>query len=178
MKNYIVAGGGRTGSHWVEQIVKVLDPNGSVDHTNDIQYLLDQSNAIQQQSILLVCWRRDIFAAIQSYFVAKQTNEWFAYVDRPIASFTIDVDQFKQKIDNTHRWQEMFNNLVRPQYNSIVDVWFEDLVSTHPETYIGNLLNLNGKSLNFNWDRNKNPRDYSKHVINYQELWEIYLQNQ
>ena len=177
-KHYIVAGGGRTGSHWVKEIVKVLDPQGTVDHTNQIQYLLDLSDTIKQSSVLILCSRRDIFAAAVSYFVARHTDEWFDYTNSEINTFTIDIKEFKDKIHGVKFWNHLFNTTIRPQFNHVVDVWYEDMVTAHPESYLGNLLDLDGKSLNFNWDRNKNPRDYSKLVVNYQELREIYLQNQ
>ena len=49
-----------------------------------------------------------------------------------------------------------------------------------PEFYIASLLNIPyyGCLKNQNNILDKNPRDYSKLVVNYQELQEIYLQNQ
>lgn len=177
-KHYIVTGGGRTGSHWVEQMIKVIDPSGSVDHTNQIKYLLDLPETIKQFGILLVCRRHDIFSSAISYFVANYTDEWFEYTNNTIKPFIIDASVLQTKILGIKHWYEELDQIIKPQYNSVVDFWYEDLVLTHPEQYLGNLLGIDAKSLTYDWNRNKNPRDYSKLVVNYQELQEIYLQNQ
>lgn len=179
-KYYIITGGGRTGSHWVEQIVRYLDPEAITDHTNEHDDLLNYPARVKTNSILVPCFRRDKFASVISFFVAVHTQEWFNYdIHREIVPIRISEEEFKQKLQDTYRWDDNFNIRVRPQFQPVIDIWYEDLISNKsPEDYIKDKLNIPTQLLPNHWGLSKNPRDYSKIVVNYQELREIYLQNQ
>ena len=177
-KHYIVTGGGRTGSHWVEQIIKFIAPESEVWHTNNTQDLINYSDEIKKNSTLICCRRQDVFSAAISYFVARHTDEWFHYSPQHISPFIIDVTIFQEKIKGIVYWHYILDNEVAPLYsNDIINVWYEDLNCT-PENHIARLLNITNKQGQNNWDLSKNPRDYSKIIANYRELREIYLQNQ
>lgn len=180
---YIITGGGRTGSHWLEQIVKFitdykstdihnLDGQGWVAHTNepkDLQ-MLDQRH--RETCGLLIIDRSDKAARAISYLVARRIDEWFFYSDKYIEPFDIEPRVFHMVQHGHQEWQQQIDTQVRPIYSHVIDFEYEELIahSDRVEDYVAARLGIPNLGGQKDWSQNRNPRDYRSLVRNYRDL--------
>lgn len=191
--NYIVTGGGRTGSHLVHEIMQFLRPNwqscfdfnavlpnsGSLIHTNQVHSLADRDSELCCNETLIICRRRDQFATAISLLVARYTNEWFSYSNKKVDSIIIDQRDFLKTLAGTDHWYHTIDSVKMKFLNSI-NIWFEDLIeSEFMEHYVADQLGWDRVHPKTDgWTKSRNPRDYQTLVINWQELHDIYLDHQ
>lgn len=180
---YIVAGGGRTGSHWLEQIVQFLTSyqsrriddlvgQGWVAHSNNINALANVPATIRQVHTLLIIKRQDTFAQALSHIIAERTNEWFSYTSQPVQPFEIDPEIFRMRMQSCQAWNTKFDCEIRPIYKNIIDFNYEELVahSDRVEDHVAQRLAVANQHGHKDWSLNRNPRDYQYLVKNYQDL--------
>lgn len=180
---YIVAGGARTGSHWLEQLVKFitdyrptdlrdLGGTGWVAHTNDLADLSQVDEKVRKTCGLLIITRRDTFARAMSHFMARHTDEWFAYTDRPIDPFDIDPQAFRERQQGYEHWKQACDDRIRPLYAHVIDFEFEELLAEDSciEDHVARRLGLVNTRGHKDWTVNRNPRDYRRLVRNWQDL--------
>ena len=186
---YIVAGGGRTGSHWVEQVISFVtdyplhfehpkpdDRNCMVYHTNNIKDLVALPDNIKASGCLVFTKRKDLFAQSISLAVAQHSDEWFFYSNRDIPKFEIDTQKFCDMVRLNESWNNDFNEQVRPLFSTVVDIEFEDLVSNHDcvEDYVSQKIGVQNTQGSALWDLNRNPRIYHEIITNWNDLVETY----
>ena len=185
LKNAVIFGVGRCGSHWVESIMidllggtgrsnnnVQLMPHGWILHTHDIDYLLRYPREIREETMLISCYRENKFDQIISYLVAQKTNEWFVYSDKQIAPFTIDPSEFEDVLVGVTSENEDYSQL-STLWPNFFEIKYEDLVNSEiPEKYVAKCLGLKYKKTQ-GWAQcgsNKNPRNYKDLILNWNEL--------
>ena len=185
LKNAVIFGVGRCGSHWVESIMIDLlggdarghndiqmMPHGWILHTHDIDYLLRYPQAVREKTMLISCYRENKFDQTISYLVAQKTNEWFIYSDKQIAPFTIDPSEFKAELVGIASENEDYCQL-STLWPNFFEIKYEDLVNSEiPEKYVAKCLGIKYKKTQ-GWSQQgsrKNPRNYQNLVLNWNEL--------
>lgn len=180
---YIVTGGGRTGSHWLEQIVKfITDYQGQdlsalsdrdwVAHTNELEDLTALDPRIKQDCALLIIRRQDTFAQAMSYAMAEHTNEWFSYTGRSVEPFAVDPAAFRARQQGCQAWDRRFDTEVRGLYRHVIDFEYEELVAQihRVEDHVAQRLGMVNPHGHKDWNVNRNPRDYRRLVLNHRDL--------
>lgn len=180
---YIVAGGGRTGSHWLEQIVKFvtdypeidlgkLDGEKWVAHSNELEDLVRVDPDWRQTCALLVTRRRDTFAQAMSFIMAEHTDEWFTYTNKPVEAFDLDPQAFLSRQRGCELWNQAFDRDIRPLYTRVIDFEFEELLvqGDKVEDHVAQRLGIPNPNGHKDWLINRNPRDYRRLVRNWRDL--------
>jgi len=185
LKNAVIVSVGRCGSHWVESIMidllggigrsnnnVQLMPHGWVLHTHDIDYLLRYPREIREETMLISCYRENKFDQSISYLVAQKTNEWFVYSDKQIAPFTIDPSEFEAVLVGVAGENEDYRQL-STLWPNFVEIKYEDLVNSEiPEKHVAACVGMEYKKTQGRAQHiaKKNPRDYQKLILNWDEL--------
>jgi hypothetical protein len=184
-----VTGGGRTGSHWVEQIVSFVTEYQTKDlawignlstpgvfHAHDTQSLVNVPESVKRSCCLIFSKRRDVFAQAISLAVARYTDEWFSFTDKSFEPFVIDEQEFLTLTDLCQEHSTQFELLVRPIYAHVVDIDFEDLLlnQNRVEHFVAGKIGHAAPTHSKSWDRNRNPRDYRRLVKNWHALYDLY----
>jgi hypothetical protein len=197
LKNFIIYGVGRCGSHWVESIIidlcgsvsKSLPsgvnnlihllPTGWIVHTHDVDVInCNNPIEVQESTWLISCYRENKFEQAISYFVAQKTNEWFVYSDAEFTPFIVDLIEFEKTLTGL-----LLSDKALPANNlpllwpNFVEIKYEDLVNSEiPEKYMAECLGLTYKQTQ-GWAQHgskKNPRNYQKLILNWDKLLEIH----
>lgn len=187
-KNFIIAGPGRTGSHWIEKILVdligsdntvsidniTLTPSGWIMHHHSLSSIANIPASVRESCILVKSRRKNNFNLVISALVASITNEYFTYTTTAINPFTIDLEDFKNRYRSSHDWSRQFDEFVKPRFSQVVDIAYEDLAeSGNTEKFVAdNLGILYTQKTNGQAQRNavKNPRDYKSLILNWNEL--------
>ena len=183
LKNFIVYGVGRCGSHWVESIMidllggigcsnnnVQLMPHGWILHTHELIELTKFPKEVRESTMLILCSRENKFDQSISYYVAQKTNEWFVYSDEQIAPFTIDPVAFEGTLTSvlTHDPDDLLT-----LWPNLINIKYEDLANSEiPEKYVAKCLGIKYKKTQ-GWSQQgsrKNPRNYQNLVLNWNEL--------
>ncbi len=160
LKNFIVYGPGRTGSHWVESILSDLYGQGDsgfraggnldvklmpdrwIYHTNSLERLREVQLEVRKSVTLIYCNRKNYFDAIMSLYICYRTGEWYDYTDNLIHPFTIDVTEFNNRLTGYYSRHAEFNQLTQEElhddlkghtgvrYPKIITIEYEDLVNS------------------------------------------------
>ena len=184
LKNAVIFGVGRCGSHWVESIMidllggtgrshcnTQLMPHGWILHTHELIELTKFPKEVRESTMLILCSRENKFDQSISYHVAQKTNEWFVYSDEQIAPFTIDPVAFEGTLTSvlTHGYPDDLLTL----WPNLINIKYEDLANSEiPEKYVAKCLGLEYKKTQ-GWSQQgsrKNPRNYQNLVLNWNEL--------
>ena len=188
-KNFVIYGPGRTGSHWVESILIgllaptsfrysdcSLLPGGWIYHTNRIDKLLDMPREIRDSVTLVVCNRSNYFDAAVSYVVAKHTDEWFVYTDKPVAPFNVDPDDFINLLHGLYDAFQLVDSEVIPRYNRVIRIDYNSLVAAAvPEKYVADQLGIDYTvNSEYTYQSVKNPRNYKDLILNWEDLHQLY----
>ncbi len=189
LKNAVIFGLGRCGSHWVESIMidllggvgrdyysTQLMPHGWILHTHDIDYLLRYPQEVREKTMLISCYRENKFDQTISYYVAQQTNEWYLYSDKQIAPFTINPSKFEAEIIGITSKNENYGQL-STLWPNFFEIKYEDLVNSKiPEKHVAKCLGMKYKKTQ-GWAQRgskKNPRNYKDLILNWNELNAIF----
>jgi hypothetical protein len=186
VKNIIVFGPGRTGSHWIEKILIdlcggsgktiqdiTLLPNRWLIHTHDIVDLINTKPQLRDSCILVNSLRRSHFDRAISNLVADKIDEYFKYSSKPIDPFTVDIGNFETAYRFAEIQAAQFNKFMRYRYTHIVDIYYEDLInSANPEEYVAGMLNMSYTQTDRLEQSNsfKNPRNYKNLILNWDDL--------
>jgi hypothetical protein len=184
LKNAVIFGVGRCGSHWVESIMidllggigrsnnnVQLMPHGWILHTHELIELTKFPKEVRESTMLILCSRENKFDQSISYHVAQKTNEWFVYSDEQIAPFTIDPVAFEGTLTSvlTHSYPDDLLTL----WPNLINIKYEDLADSEiPEKYVAKCLGIKYKKTQ-GWSQQgsrKNPRNYQNLVLNWNEL--------
>lgn len=178
-----MAGGGRTGSHWLEQLVKFVTDYTETDlnsvrgekwvaHSNQLDQLASVDLTRRQTCALLVIKRRDIFAQAMSFALAEHTQEWFTYSDDPVQPFDLDPQLFHARLQGCKLWNHIFDKEIRPLYSHVIDFDFEELIDWQQsvEDHVAQRLGVINPHGHKDWQVNRNPRHYTRLVRNWQIL--------
>ena len=185
LKNAVIFGVGRCGSHWVESIMidllggigrsnnnVQLMPHGWILHTHELIELTKFPKEVRESTMLISCYRENKFDQIISYLVAQKTNEWFVYSDKQIAPFTIDPSEFEAVSVGVTSEHEDYGQL-STLWPNFFEIKYEDLVNSEiPEKYVAKCLGIKYKKTQ-GWSQQgsrKNPRNYQNLVLNWNEL--------
>lgn len=180
---YIVAGGGRTGSHWVQEMIRHITgyelikhtpdclPAQTVFHTHDQSDLMACADFMSHHAVLVLSKRRDYFHQAMSLAVAMHTDEWHEYSAQEVEPIELSFDALDWLMYRCRVWNEEFDRNVRPRYHSIIEIDYEDLRSTGHRAE-----QLVAQRLGIVYDRPPgvyqapNHRDYTKIIANYDQL--------
>lgn len=194
-ENFIIYGPGRTGSHWVESIMigllaptvplaptavirylgYSLLPNGWIYHTNNLQELLEMPEKIRDCATLIVCERKNYFATAISNVVARHTDEWYHYTDKPVAPFHVDPKNFTHILGWLGESHQSIRSDLMPAYNRMIFIDYDSLTSTAvPEKYIAEQLKIEYSPNPIYQVSLKNPRNYKELILNWDQLVDIY----
>ena len=182
-KGFIVTGSGRTGSHWLEQVIRfvtdydavpireITQDRPFVSHDHEIQNLVGVPQPVRESCLMIFTRRSDLFAQALSLAVARHTDEWFEYSDRAVQPFEIDPDYFETLIMGSREWNDRFDRQVRPCYPRVLDVAFETLSREDPiEDWVASMIGMANHAGHKSWQSNRNRRAYRQLVENYQDL--------
>ena len=186
VKNIIVFGPGRTGSHWIEKILIdlcggsgktiqdiTLLPNCWILHTHDIVDLITTQPQLRESCILINSLRRSLFDRAISNIVSIKTKEYFKYSSRSFDPFVVDIGNFETAYRFAEVQAAQFNKFMRYRYAHIVDIYYEDLInSANPEEYVAGMLNMPYTQTSKAEQSNsfKNPRNYKDLILNWDNL--------
>jgi hypothetical protein len=180
IKEFIVSGPGRTGGHVLAGIL--VAAGYPVIYTHDPLFERDQYNSYG----LLICLRRDIFAAVLSNAITHKTGQSTEYKDQTIEPFSINPGEFKWMIDYYLQYQ--YQHDLSREYGLVEIFYFEDFVNDH--FHVSKRLNIKNarrfsrtttNSLGQQYEfrkllTNKAPYHYTDIVINWKELKGIFDQ--
>lgn len=183
---YSVVGFGRSGSHWVGDLLSRISGlpliNDDIDswrvrqsvlHTNDIDKILHTE--FPCDGLLVFCIRKNSFDAIISLEVARYTNEWYQYSTDDFQPFCIDADLFVKNIRDHSRSQ--INSISTAEDKKIPHCVciYEELVAARDRyRYVADTVGFTQSIDHRDVPENPNPRDYTKIVSNYAELKTIW----
>ena len=191
-EKYIVLGHGRTGTHWVCDLMQAvsseplvmleddvsswLNTPSAILHTNHIPLVMEVPRDRRCDVTVIVCRRLDAFATLISLYVADYTNEWSGYSDKKYEPFEIDVRVIPGMLSNYYNYYNQWvAKDIRGEFDHVVDVIYEDLWSADSrERYICDLLSV-PYSPDRRLQKNQlNPRRYQEIISNYDQLRECY----
>ena len=191
-KNIIILSCGRSGSHWVENIVLdlcggqgytkrvtgdiTLLPDRWLAHTHNFSFFhgADLTN-FEKSCILVHTRRKDHFARAVSDLVAEHTMEWFDYSDKPVVPFSVDHATWVEKYQAGPIMNLRFDVEVRPLYSHVVDICYEDLCgASNAEEFVAGKLGFTYAKTNgyMQSAAKPNPRNYKDIIINWSDLLE------
>lgn len=193
---YIIVGHGRTGTHWVQDLISscfkgswetveslegllVSETDDVILHTNDSDLVIDRLYAHLYETCRIVyCYRQGTVAIFTSLAVAKVTNEWGYYTAEPVEPFKMDVDEFIDNIKNYYVYHRYTITELRRVFppDRLSVVCYEDLFrALDRRQYICEKLSLeyipiNEQVLDEQFRRGRNPRRYREIITNYSEI--------
>ena len=189
---YIVVGHGRTGTHWVCDLLQSVSPqpltmieddipswiesNDKILHTNHIPLVMQVPQDVRSDVTVIVCRRLDAFATLISLYVADYTNEWSGYSDKKYEPFEIDVRVIPGMLSNYYNYYNQWvAKDIRGQFGRVVDVVYEQLwAADSRERYICDMLDLPHDPARRLEKNQLNPRKYREIISNYDQLRECY----
>ena len=201
---YIITGKGRTGTHFVADLLGsclpgsweevntqeemlISETQDVIFHTNDSTTLVPNHlyQILYETSTVIYCYRKNIMAMCVSMSVALKTGEWNFYSNDPVEPFDVDVDEFIFDVEeyywfhsySTERLQQIF-----PPDRLFIVCYEDVLTAQNPRQFICEKIGLEFRPLETIVgpeddgvvSRGKNPRDYRKIIKNYAELEKIY----
>jgi hypothetical protein len=200
--NFIIVTPGRTGSHWIRSILTDLcsDLYGGFNkddiyvddsppvmttiinkrkilHTHDLKFLTEYASQSKDSCVLINSRRSNRFEATISHLIANKTNEYFWYTTTPVEPFRIDPIEFYRKHVNHKIYEMRINKFITPLYSRVVDVYYEDLLSSpNAEKFIADLTGIPYSKTTEGFaqsDALRNPRNYGTMILNWRELAEF-----
>lgn len=197
---YIVVGHGRTGTHFVIDILtscfpgtweEVKDQEGLLTsalddvvlHSNNGNFILEKLYKILYESARVIyVYRKGTLALLASLAVAEKTEEWNYYTNLPVEPFEMDVKKFLADINGYYKfhrfiWQEL--QLTFPPERLDIFCYEDILAAEDPRLYVCEKLGLHYIPLQpFVGPlpkkdiprRGRNPRNYREIITNYAEL--------
>ena len=187
-KNFIIAGPGRTGSHWIEKILVdliglentvslsniTLTTAGWIMHTHNLTGMVDLPASVRKSCVLINSQRKNNFNSAISASVASVTNEYFDYTTTDVKPFNIVLEDFKNKYRFSKNWPKQFDEFVKPYFSHVIDITYEDLASSNnPEEFVADKLGISYTQKTSGAAQStsiKNPRDYKSLILNWNEL--------
>jgi hypothetical protein len=188
-KNFVVYGPGRTGSHWVENLLVGLFPTVHyrkdqfcvfsdhwIYHTNNFMDLIDIPREMRDSITLIVCDRANTFDRLISYIVAIKTTEFFYYTAKIIEPFRVDPESFKDLSRSHQLYLDEFNRTILPIYNNVIRIDYDVVASAAvPAQYIADQLGVAHQvRSDYHHGSIKNIRNYKDLILNWEELHQIH----
>jgi len=163
--NYIVTGSGRVGGHLLKGII--LTTGNTAEHNHD--------PVPDINSILCISDRRNVFDAVMSNLLVKQTDQTFEY-HKDVDPFTASLKDFKILLS---QHLNFYKNISTQGYKEVYYFYFEDFV-TNPECVYNKLgiLPVNSKNVTMVAEpflNAKCPYQYKDKILNWHELYDFFL---
>ena len=193
---YVIYSPGRTGSHMILEMLTgpVGTKGGLADAyamwlpTNREKYqqgIKDQNTVIQLHDLreisdldkstvtLILSLRRDLFAQLMSWVVARIVDEWSGkdYSNKIVEPLIFNKAEFSYLV-NAQRQQARGLNL--SGYKKVVTIYYEDLIDQGAE-FVANKLDLNYNKLQVGHVYQPSPYRYKDIILNWEELQQEYL---
>lgn len=196
---YIITGHGRTGTHWVEELLVsclqgtweltetqegllTSEKDHVIWHTNES---LTVSEGLIYRSLIdtvkvIYCYRMGGLAVFASLAVAERTGEWNFYKNDYVEPFEMDVDKLLRDLDHYYVFHDLCMRdlpaLYPPDRLSII--CYEDLMAAQDRRkFVCDKVGLEyfPEDTLFQFEdetvkRGKNPRKYHEIIKNYAEL--------
>lgn len=140
-----------------------------VIHLHDLEHVrdLDLSTVI-----LILSFRRDLFAQVMSLCVAYVTKEWNGrdYSNKIVEPVVFDKTRFINELTRLTRCEELDVS----KYKKVVTIYYEDLVD-QGASLLARELNLDYDKSQAGYVYQKSPYSYKDIILNWEELHQEYL---
>ena len=189
-KNFVIYGPGRTGSHWVESILIGLIapasfrqgnfsllPNEWIYHTNQLHECTGLPREIRDSVTLIVCNRSNHFDTAISHMIARHTDEWFVYTDKPVDPFNVDPEEFTYLLHAQRDSYWAVKLALEPMFSHIIHINYDKLAAADsPEKHVADLLGIEYtvNSTQYMHLSVKNTRNYKELILNWDQLVDIF----
>lgn len=124
--------------------------------------------------ILILSYRRDIFAQVMSHLVAEITGEYGgdSYTCKPVHLEYCKPEKFVSCLTRILKFPSTVN--INVSYKKIITIYYEDILQFGPE-HIASVLDLpyDHRLVDI---RRKSPYDYKKIISNHESLYQLFLQ--
>jgi hypothetical protein len=156
----VILSPGRTGSSLIRQ--NLLTCFKSVEHTHQATYKPQNKNTIG-----VISYRRDDFAAIMSMFLGAKNNEHTKYSNQYIEPFAVDLGSFEKYYVGYH----MFYKFIKTEYYAkTIAVYYDDMIQD--PKYLFSLFGIDATT-DYTVTE-KSPRKAIDFIINFIELKELH----
>lgn len=191
MRNvYVIYSVGRTGSHFIRDIIAsnnirffhypihldeiLLCRESMVIHSHT-KKVFDNIDIPCSEIILILSKRKNEFARIMSYFISINTKEWYDYSYKHVDKFEIPLDEFYNYIIKND--SEKFYTFDK-KFKKIIEIYYED-IKEKGEKYIASMLDIDNFQINNRLNyKNKSPYSYQTLVINWKQLYSLFVKHQ
>jgi hypothetical protein len=194
MRNvYVIYGIGRTGSHFIQDILAHGNKLGGLTNSRSFHYpihlneikncnenivihshqkdVFDNINVPHEQITAILSKRHNEFDRIMSYFVAKNSDEWVDYSNNFNKKFEIPLINFYQYIKKINN-KEFYN--LNYNLKEKIEIYYEDL-EINGILHIANKLNISyNEKIHKCIVRPKSPYHYKNHITNWNQLYNFY----